>query len=46
MDVMRSYVGDVFAAMLKKSNVDAKIKTGILGCEVSTPPFMTYNHKL
>lgn len=39
MDDMRSYIADVFALMLKRANMDAKIKTGILGCEVLTLGF-------
>lgn len=32
---MRQYVADAFEIMLKRAHVEAKLKTGTLGCEVS-----------
>jgi hypothetical protein len=34
MDYMRQYVAESFDIMLRRTHVDAHIKTGILGCEV------------
>jgi hypothetical protein len=36
MDYMRQYVADSFDVMLRRAHVDAHIKTGILGCKVSS----------
>lgn len=35
MESMRQYVADAFETMLKRAHVEAKLKTGTLGCEVS-----------